>query len=287
MVTIVPERGVSPLNDLAYDLRRSFGASVDLIPERSKHAAGLYNERERRLMLTGLDQPEFFPVALHETRHSWYSALLERGEVRLFHMRVRAKRGRELAPQAGAYGSFLVLEELSTFPKTLKHLLTERAKLGADGAASLEKSMGVRALQLLDIMTTADFVSREVEVALARRVQPRRLTPSELAEAGLRPLPGMDYYELELPQAFLYFPVPRRGKKALSSAAEARTALRLRAELILALVEASVGPVFAYQNAVRARDWSAASAAADRLIKAVGGAEAAWAARSPHRYLKN
>jgi hypothetical protein len=289
-VTITPERGLSPLNDLAYDLKKQLDTSLDLVPERTQSASGAYNAKEGRIMLTALDQPDFYLAALHEARHAWYSSLLRRGDIRLFHLQVVAKRGRSVAPGASTYSRYVSFEELSTFPKTLKHMLTEMAKLKGEDAEFLRERLGTRAWQLAEILKTADFISRQIKGHDSRReLSPRRMSAKEVEPTALQQAPGMDYFEEELAQAHLYFQVPRRSQKLLgyswekASAKEARAALRLRAELLGRLADTMSGPTAAYYEAVRAGDYAAAGRAADQLIKAVRLAEAEWAARSPHK----
>ncbi|HEX4048096.1 MAG TPA: hypothetical protein VH309_09700, partial [Elusimicrobiota bacterium] len=282
---IAPERGRSPLNDFAYDVSRALGASVAYVPERTRDAAAAFNGRQRLLMVANFDRPDFFLAAVHEARHARYSALLRRGDIRLFHLQAVARPGRSVAPNAEVYSRYLSLEELSTFPKTLKHMITEQEKLQGGAAGYLAERTAVRARQFLDIMRSAAYLADQIE-SLDRRggLRPRRLKPAEAAALDLEPAQGIDYFALELPQATLYVPVLRREtrrfgfKVARSSGVEARAALRLRAKLIGDLALASVPSAKAYLAADRDGDRAAAGRAADRLIAAARAAESAWPA---------
>ena len=288
-VSIAPEKGLSPLNDLAYELKRSLGVSLDHAPGFTTGRNAAYKAKERRIMAGVLDSPDFFLATLHEARHAWYSAAVRRGEIRLFHLQLVARRGRTVSPSALSYLNYVSFEELSTFPKTLKHLVTEHAKADAESAEYLEGRMRSLGFTYADLLRTTEYVSRQLR-ALAKNnnIEPRRMTEAELAETALEIGPNLDFYELPLWQGLLYFQVPRRETKNLfgvksnrSSMKEARAALMLRAELLDSLVAAAAEPAAAYYAAVKAKDFAAASVHADRMIAAVRDAEAEWAKRSP------
>jgi hypothetical protein len=286
---VVARRGISPLNDLADDVNRRLGATVAYMPERTRDASAAYNGRERLLMAAGFERPDFFLAVLHETRHAWYSELLRRGDIRLFHLQAVARPGRSVAPNAEVYASYLSLEELSTFPKTLKQMISEQAKLEGEAARYLADRTAVRGRQYVDILRSAAHLGDQIEALdKAKRLNPRRLTPEEADAAGLEPAEGLDYFALELPQATLYVPVRQRltrrfGRKDVmrGSPDEARASLRERARLIRELVTAAAPSAGAYLEAARAGDWAAAGAAADRLIAATRRAENAWPAAKP------
>jgi len=282
---IVSERGHSPLNDLAYDVSRTLGAETVYVPERTRDSAAAFNGKQKLLMVANFDRPDFFLAALHEARHAWYSALLRRGDIRLFHLQAVAKPGRSVAPGAETYASYLSLEEVSTFPKTLKHMVTEQAKLGGDAARYLADRTATRAWQFLDILRSAASIAEQIQ-ALDRkgRLEPRRMTDKEVAAMDLKESEAVDYFALDLWNQTLYVPVLRRQTRRFGvrrfrgSEKEAREALRLRAKLLLELAGSAAPATEEYLAAVRSGNLAGAGAAADRLIAAVRRSENAFPA---------
>ena len=282
---IAAERGVSPLNDLAFDVRRTLGADVAYVPERTRDAAAAFNGKQKLLMVANFDRPDFFIAAIHEARHAWYSALLRRGDIRLFHLQAVARPGRSVAPGAEVYARYLSLEEVSNFPKTLKHMLTEQSKLKGDAAKYLADRTTTRARQFVDILRSSAYIAAQIE-GLDRKglLKPRRMTPAEVAATDLEPSEAVDYFALELSNQTLYVPVLKRetrrfGLKVVrGSVDEARAALRRRAKLLGGLVESAAPAAGGYLAAARAGDLAAAGAAADRLIAEVRKAEGEWPA---------
>lgn len=289
-LTIVPEPGLSPLNDLAYELKKSLGASVDHAPQRTEGGSALFNAKANSVLTPDLDRPDFFLGTLHEARHAWYSAAIRRGEIKLFHLQIVAHRGRKVAPDAASYQGYLSFEELSTFPKTLKHLVTERAKAAsAEDREFLESRARNLAYTYADILRTAEYVSRQIRLKAKKGdLEPARMPDSELEGTALLRGPDLDFYMLPLWQGNVYLQVPRRDTKMLfggtrrkSSVKEARTQLLRRAELIDALVGTLAQPIADYYAAAKAGEWTAASARADAMVAAVRDAETAWAQAFP------
>jgi len=285
-VAIAPEKGFSPLNDLAYELKKSYGTSVDFVPERTAGMAAAYNSRENRLLLAGLERPDFFLAMLHEARHAWYAARLRQGKISLFHAAIIAKPGLAIAPDAMAYTNYLSFEELVNHVKTLKHMVTERAKASGEAKDFLEEKTVSRAYQFIDVLRSAAYIENLLGNMDARKkLDIHRLTPAETVSAGLDVVVGVDYFSQDLPRGTVYWPVLKREWKEYGFLAqnkgrkdEALASLRLRHRLVEGLVAASVDPAKDYLEAVKAKDWSAASRAADKLITEARKAETAWTA---------
>lgn len=282
-VQVAAEPGISPLNDLAYELKRSLGTTLDYIPERTAGAAASYNSRENRLMLAGLDRPDFYLALLHEARHAWYARALREGRIMLYHFSIVAFPHRRVAPNAESYTSYFSFEELSNHPKTLKHMITEHAKLSGDAAAFMESKTLERAYQYVDLLRSTDYILSQIRrYDEGKKLELRRVTAEQAQLMGLDVVPGLDYFALALPQGELYWPVPQRQSNLLGFKSmkgrkdEALAALRLRTRLLGEMLTDSVDPAKAYLDAVRGKDWPAAGRAADRLVAAARRAESGW-----------
>jgi hypothetical protein len=266
---IEPVKGVSALNDLAFELKRSLGADMDYVPERTRGANGSFNGRERRLFVGGFDKPDLLISILHELRHAWYSAQLKRGKIRLFHLQLLARRGGRVSPYATGYVRYVSLEELSTFPKTLKHTITELLKMEGEPREYLEGQAGARAYQLYELLQTASYAA--YQLSGTSRWDLARVKPEEAAAIGLDPVEGLEYMRAGLPASDAYVPFP-----AGTSRRQAAASLRRQTALVSALSLKLAPLVEDYLKAARAKDWRAASAAADRMIAGVRDAEAQW-----------
>lgn len=276
-VAAVP--GASELNDLAVDLDKQLGATVDYVPARTSDSTAAYDAKANSLLVAGFDRPDFFLALLHEARHAWYSAQLRRGVVRLFHLQALARRGLKLAPKAQVYASYLSFEELSTYPKTLKHMAAEIARATGEKCAYLEGKARSRAYHMMDILRTAERLGR-----LLDRAELRRMSKKEVEASAFPSIPGVDWFEADLGPSSFYLPVLERETKLLGftrrggSKAEAKRHLELRQRLIAQLIERMVQPAIDYTEAANAGDWAKASKKADALIRASKDAEDAWLA---------
>jgi len=184
---------------------------------------------------------------LHEARHAYYGALLAKGEVRLFHSAVLARPGRKVSPYANAYANYISLEELSTFPKTLKHLLSALRDAEPGVAARLKDVAASRIYQYAEFLGTTLHLVGQIEALDGRgNLKLRRLDPAEADRVGLDALSGGAYYALELPQAVFYMPFETGESRTWLQrklGAQDQTALdslRLKARLLKELCEKNV-----------------------------------------------
>lgn len=281
---VAAEKGISPVNDLAYELKKSLGTTLDFMPERTAGAAAAFSSRENRLLMAGIERPDFFLALLHEARHAWFAALLREGKISLFHTAVVAKFRHSIAPNAQSYTDYMSFEELSNHAKTLKHMVTERAKMTGEAAAFMEEKVGTRAYQYADLLRSAQYLEAQIiNLDRSKKLDLTRLSAEQAYNAGMDRVDGIDWFALDLPRGTMYFPVLQRettnffGVKSKKAPKEdALAALRLRMKLVGALVEQSVEPTKAYMDAIKIKDWAAAGSAADKLIKIAAQAERAW-----------
>lgn len=237
-----PDAQGERLGKLAAGAKAKLHADFDYLPARTGRmgATASFNEHESRVLLPRFDSPEFYPGVLHETRHAWFSELKRRGDIRLFHLQAVALRG-AVSPGAMYYTGTLSWEELSNYPKTMRHLISARLR-----GPALD-----RYWQLLDVMRSAGHLSEQI---LRYRPRLRQTVDGLRADIG----------------AVALIVPPSRDADAL---------LRLRAELALELIERSLPQLQALKAALDGEDWSAAGAAADKLVRFASEADAAFVAK--------
>lgn len=239
---IRPDMEGPRLNKMAYHMQNKLGTTLDYVPKRTAKAGGTaaHNEHENRILLPRFDSPEFYPAVLHEMRHAWFSSLKKKGDLRLYHLQAVALNGGSIVPGAMYYTHYMSWEELSNYPKTLRHLTSARLR-----GPALD-----RYWQLLDIFRSAATLSEQI---LKYRPTVRKTADGMRADVG---------------RVTFFIPEGKDPKRELE----------LRAKLTLKLVDESVPWLTKYREAVGREDWEAASAAAGKLVALAAEADKAWVA---------
>jgi flagellar biosynthesis/type III secretory pathway chaperone len=211
---VVPVAGASRLNEIALQMKNDLGVTMDYVPERTRGATAMYNTFESRLYLPSFDDEDSYAAILHEVRHAYFTGLLRKGDTRLYHFAIVALRNQRLAPNAIGYSSYLSLEELTTYPKTLRHQVMRARKLTDPEAVKRQLSkINQRIYQYAEIIDSANFNIK----ALKRRQssdnrEAVKLHPEHQRSHDLGVPPGGAQYMLRVPYSYIYIPVEREAK---------------------------------------------------------------------------
>ncbi len=248
---VVPQRGGSKLNDIAFRMKKVLGASMDYVPGRTGGASAMFNSEERRLYLPSPGDVDAYPALLHEARHAFYSSLIRGGKTRLFHVSILAVGRHVVAPNALSYTKYISLEELTTFPKTLRHLVMLARKEKNPGTrALLLAKLKTRLWQYHDVLESAGYNMRSVigwRDSGKLEAMPLEEDSVRARDLGGAP-PGGKLYAVRVPRSLIYFPVESEAKPSWRqrlfgrSDREALDVLNLRVELIRGLV-AQANPI--------------------------------------------
>jgi hypothetical protein len=239
---IKADKGGGSFNKMSYRVKKILDADIVLQPRRAQMMGGAsFNSAQRLISTPGLESEEFYPGLLHEARHAWYSKEERAGRIRLFHGRAVARQGRILAPGALSYRDHLSFEELSTFPKTLRHIASLKNK-----RLALK-----RYWYMLDIMRTSAILIEEAQ---------QRLGQTQNVGDGL----ALGLYDAEI-----YVPHTSRPEEDMAK----------RWELLYGMIVDSIEPLKAYMLAVEVEDWKQASAMAGKMVARVRQAEDDWLRR--------
>jgi hypothetical protein len=286
---VLPAARGSRLNRLAARLKSRLGAEMDYIPGRTDGASAMFNGEEGRLYLPAFGDVDSYAAILHETRHAFYKALLARGEMRLFHLSLLGAGRHNVAPTAWTYTKYLSLEELSTYPKTLRHLAT----LAKKRAASQERRAVVstlvsRVLQYDDILNSSVY---SMEMSQRRRAagkfEAHELDSNALRAKQLGVPPNGSQWAVRLPHAWAYSPVetapelPWWKRPFVRKDAHAVSTFDLRAELVLRLAKTVRPTLSAFKKELEKPqpDIDALLALSNRLVAATDRADADFVAR--------
>ncbi|MBI4346871.1 MAG: hypothetical protein HY553_08445 [Elusimicrobia bacterium] len=289
-VTPLPQG--SRLNVLAHRLLTKLGAALDYVPGRTGGATGAFNGVESRLLAPGFLHEESYPGLLHEIRHAFFSLRLKRGDMRLFHLSAVSRAGAPLAPGADSYAQYVSFEELSTFPKTLRHMLSLIRSAPDAGTLALRKELlRARARQYASILKTADHLMRRVRsLDAAGRLRADALAPEDGMNRSLESPDGGALYRVPLGHADLYLPIERPPRtlpwylRLLGKKDDvALEVLRVKAEETLALVAESSTELAALWESLSAEspDWSAVRARSDRLVALAAAKDRVFRDRNP------
>lgn len=273
---VVPVAGVSRLNEIARRAREELGADMDFVPGRTQGASAMFNTEEGRLYLPEFGHEDSYAAILHELRHAYYTALKKKGQTRLFHMAVLPVGRHKVAPQAWGYSKYLSLEELSTYPKTLRHLLAlARGQKTPELRRRVISSLITRTLQYHEILNSAAY---NMDFAQRRRagnyIEAQPLDTESLRSRQLGIPPGGRQYAARLPHAWLYFPVETEPEQNLwrrwfgRKDAHALAVFDLKVELLRELI-AENGPVLEELMALlnkESADTAALQILANRLV---------------------
>jgi hypothetical protein len=264
-VVIAPQPGLSAFNDVAYRLARQENAELLYVPEkvgsprqRGKKPAGLFNASYKRVLISHLDLLSLYPTVLHEARHARFERLLRQGDVRFFHFNITSTSDLPIRPGEKDYGHFLSLEELSTYPKTLRHLVQMRERVGLTARApAIAKVLG----------SILETVSHVLSVLEKSGVLELEAFPGKSSDTRL--------FEAELPGFTIDFPS--------YTALQARRQLALTRNLLARYVEKVRPQLELYRLAWRRGDLSSAKKAAGAMIEAARAADEAFIAARNRR----
>lgn len=258
---IVPDNRGHRVNRLAARSQRNLGITLDYVPRYSANATAAFNDADKRVFLPDFGDRDAYPAVLHEVRHAHYSAALARGVTRLFHLSFFARTPRlGTSPHARYYDRYLSSEELSTYPKTLRHLvlMAKRTK-SAEARKGYLSSLWTRIDQYSDILETVDFNLRVLRNAEANKNLSGTKVPAALArERGLKAPRDGSVYEFGLPHVLVHMQLeaePERTRWQRLTGRQDAQALR-----VLALKRAILGDLV--------RDSRAHAEELERLIRA-------------------
>lgn len=286
---IAAKRGVSELNDLAADVLASMGTRLEYLPAVTSGSTALYMLRTNRVALAPLDSPDFYLALLHELRHAWYASLLDKGDVRLFHFHMYARPGMRIAPKARWYSEYMTFEELSTYPKTLKHMTAELKRASPETREAFRKSAKNRVRQYAELLQSAEYLGWMLK-RLEKRMPDllERMDAADYKKVQIRRSPDVDWFELPLPQGSFFAPAPKREKRNVigwktrrGAFDEAAARIALAGRLIAEMSEDVAPWVVAFDEAVDDGDWAKADALAGKMVARAAAAEKAWAAAQP------
>lgn len=207
----------SRLNKLARRVQEGLAATMDFVPGRTAGASAMFNTEEGRLYLPAFGDMDSYAAILHEIRHAFYTELVRRGQTRLFHFALLGAGRHKVAPNAWGYSTYLSLEELTTYPKTLRHLVTlARKQKTPEARRKAISTLETRVLQYHEILQSArynmDFAERRRQ---SGHVEAHRLDPESLRTRQLGAPPEGHQYAVRLPHAYAYFPVEKERAPTL------------------------------------------------------------------------
>lgn len=278
---VLPLKGATPLNRLAYDLDRRYGAKIEYVPERIAGGVAAYNSWSKVLFLPDFGRPDAFEAVLHETAHAEFTHRLSQGDVSPFHGQLVAYDGRAVAPGASVYVEHMSLEEIFTHGKEIKHRLAAARRDGSASVASLLPTYTF-IYQYADVLRSA-----RLNLSQARALVKKGSASVRLAENEPEPFPGGRWYVVALPYGRFYFPAklevePKRGflKRTFLPAPETapERALYRRADVLLKAIAEIDASLIDLETGIKADepDLKALNAAADRIVVSLSRAEKAF-----------
>ncbi|TBR16828.1 hypothetical protein EPO15_18315, partial [bacterium] len=199
-LVVVPVKAGTALNRMAWELERGHGVKMAYVPERTRGAVAAFSGADRTLFLPPFDQEESFEAILHESRHAHFLTRLLRGDLSVFHPALVAYEGFDVARGASSYTNYLSLEELSTFPKTLRHLAGALKRGGSPKKLALLRS---HAEHYADILRTARYNLR----LLRARLDKGEVVTSPLEGVSWPAFPGGRWVRVNLGHAAFAIPV--------------------------------------------------------------------------------
>ncbi|UPT74883.1 MAG: hypothetical protein M0D55_03995 [Elusimicrobiota bacterium] len=272
VLKIVPQLKGHRLNRLAWDLARGFGAGVEYSPERTRGGTAAFNGLDNVLFLPDFGNEKAFEAILHESRHAAFAKRLRNGDISAFHGALLAYEGRDIAPGAMSYDSYMSLEELSTHVKTLLHTII-RAQRG--GGAEAVAQARTYAYQLIDVLRSAEINLFQLERMLKKgEIKGTRVVGSPT----FRDFKGGHWEVVNLPHAMFVVPVPDEGpapKRGLwdrlfrdEPESPAAKAARRHAEALRPMINAASAELEVFMGAVQkdSYDLKKARASASRMV---------------------
>lgn len=272
-LTIEPKNDGHRFNRLAASVLRTTGYTLEFTPSRSDAYASAHPV-EKAIFLPSLELADSYEAILHETRHAHFRALLAKGRLSLFHPVLKARPGRTLSPNAFAYYDYMTLEEVSTYPKTLLHLLNAATR----GDTRVHKSLRTYAFNMAYVLDiTQRNMSRLKLLASDDSLPTRRL------DAGKMGTLGAHWEAITVYDAEFLFPVrdeapppaPVWWKKPFSKPARSpgHAAAARYAESLLEMTRAMVPVYNALFTAVDTGDYAAAQKQALQLVAIADAAD--------------
>ncbi len=289
-LTVLPAQGASRLNTLASEFKARLGVSLDYLPGFIGDSAAFLSA-QKRILLPHFGRVDFYPALLHEARHAHYSRALARGESRLFHFSALAWPGWSLDSDssAGSYSKYLSFEELSTFPKTLRHMLSAAEQADSPEAGRILLEMAVnRGRHYEAILRTADGILSAARArSSAGSLDASVLTEKEASDLGFDKIPGGRWLKLRIARGTAFLPIATQDRRnALARYFSddidrlAWKAVDLKMARLSELVRRCAPLAEAYTAALAADDLVAAKKAANALTALTARADAAWLAES-------
>lgn len=199
-LVVVPVKEGTALNRMAWELERGHGVKMAYVPERTRGAVAAFSGADRTLFLPPFDQEESFEAILHESRHAHFLTRLLRGDLSVYHPALVAYEGFDIARGASSYTNYLSLEELSTFPKTLRHLAGALRRGGSPKKLALLRS---HAEHYGDILRSARYNLR----LLRARLDKGEVIASPLEGPSWPAFPGGRWVRVNLGHAAFAVPV--------------------------------------------------------------------------------
>ncbi|MBI5595082.1 MAG: hypothetical protein HY928_03230 [Elusimicrobia bacterium] len=278
-LVVVPAKDGTPLNRMAWELRRGHGVAMAYVPERTRGAAAAFNGADKTLFLPPFDQEESFEAILHESRHAHFLTRLSRGDLSVFHPALVAYQGFDIARGASSYTNYMSFEELSTFPKTLRHLAGALKRGGSSKKLALLRS---HADHYDDILRSARYNLR----LLRARLDKGAVAASPLEGPSWPSFPGGRWLKVNLGHAAFAIPVMDEApppaapwwKKPFVKAPEdaATRAVRRTVEALEAMTAGAAKAAGRFEQELRKAepDYAELSTLADRLIALARDADA-------------
>ncbi|MBI2362591.1 MAG: hypothetical protein HYV15_04335 [Elusimicrobia bacterium] len=278
-LVVVPAKEGTALNRMAWELRRAHGVTMAYVPERTRGAAAAFSGADKTLFLPPFDQEESFEAILHESRHAHFLTRLSRGDLSVFHPALVAYQGFDIARGASSYTNYLSFEELSTFPKTLRHLAGALKRAGSAKKLALLRA---HAGHYADILRSARYNLR----LLRARLDKGRVAASPLEGPSWPSFPGGRWLKVNLGHAAFAIPVmdgppPARApwwKKPFVKEPEdaATRAVRETVEALEAMTQSASALGVEFRNEADGADpdYARLSTLADRLIALARDADA-------------
>jgi hypothetical protein len=199
-LVVVPVKEGTALNRMAWELQRGHGVKMAYVPERTRGAVAAFSGADRTLFLPPFDQEESFEAILHESRHAHFLTRLLRGDLSVYHPALVAYEGFDVARGASSYTNYLSFEELSTFPKTLRHLAGALKRGGSPKKLALLRS---HAEHHADILRSARYNLR----LLRARLDKGEVAVSPLEGPSWPAFPGGRWFRVNLGHAAFAVPV--------------------------------------------------------------------------------
>lgn len=199
-LVVIPAKVGTALNRMAWELQRGHGVKMAYVPERTRGAVAAFSGADKTLFLPPFDQEESFEAILHESRHAHFLTRLLKGDLSVFHAALVAYEGFDVARGATSYTNYVSFEELSTFPKTLRHLAGALKRGGSRKKLALLRS---HAENYADIIRTARYNLR----LLRARLDKGEVAASPLEGPSWPSFPGGRWMRVNLGHAAFAVPV--------------------------------------------------------------------------------